>query len=210
MPLHARISLPDRPGALATLARLVAGCGADVRSVMVLASEQGRAVDDLLLDWPQGRSTGKLTTALASAPGIRLLGLREVPWGSPTNDLDLTRQLLDQPERAARLLIDALPHALYADWAAMTPTVVTARAPSYSSPGAPLPLPDLRHGPGRPHRASVGACHLLVIPDGGSLVVVGREGDPPFLTSDLDRAAGLVAVARRAAELARGKASATG
>ncbi|MDQ1695527.1 MAG: hypothetical protein QOJ03_880, partial [Frankiaceae bacterium] len=55
MPAHLRVSLSDRSGSLAALAGALAAAGANVLSVTVIEREQGRAIDDLLLDWPYTR-----------------------------------------------------------------------------------------------------------------------------------------------------------
>src|SRR3954447_19822382 len=78
MPAHLRVSLADRPGALATLTRALAAAGANVLSVTVLQRESGRAVDDLLLEWPFERPWDHVVRAVEGCAGARLHGLRHV------------------------------------------------------------------------------------------------------------------------------------
>src|SRR4051794_32558542 len=66
-----RVALPDRIGSLARLAGLLAHDRVDILRVEVVWSEPGLAVDDLLV---RGADAGR---ALAGAPEVRLLGVRE-------------------------------------------------------------------------------------------------------------------------------------
>jgi len=69
MPAHLRVSVADRPGALAALTRALAAAGANVISLTVLQREGGRAVDDLLLEWPFDRPWDHVVRAVAGCPG---------------------------------------------------------------------------------------------------------------------------------------------
>src|SRR3954467_3073992 len=100
MPAHLRVSVPDRPGSLAALTSALATAGANVLSVAVLDREGGRAVDDLLLDWPYGRSWDSVTSAIDACPGVRVHGLRHVNEPAVTRDSDLLQQVVEQPQRA--------------------------------------------------------------------------------------------------------------
>ena len=64
-----RIALPDRPGSLAKVARVMAASGADVVRVDVLEREAGRAVDDFLLDLPIGRGARDGWAGAHAEPG---------------------------------------------------------------------------------------------------------------------------------------------
>src|SRR3954451_12827719 len=118
MPAHLRVSLADRPGALAALTRALAAAGANVLSVTVLQREAGRAVDDLLLEWPFARPWDHVVRAVEACPGARLHGLRHVAGIDTTADSVLISQVLRAPARALEVLVDTLPSLLLADWAA--------------------------------------------------------------------------------------------
>src|SRR3954447_9374425 len=116
MPAHLRVSVPDRPGSLAALTTTLASAGANVQSVTVIDREGGRAVDDLLLDWPHGRAWDAVTTAIDNCPGVRVHGIRHIAEPSVTHDADLIGQVVAAPERALETLVDGLPHLVLADW----------------------------------------------------------------------------------------------
>jgi predicted amino acid-binding ACT domain protein len=76
-----RVELPDRPGALARVAALLAAHGADVMSVDIHELDQGRAVDEIIVDvgddWDlaefsdelRREGAGVVLAATASGPG---------------------------------------------------------------------------------------------------------------------------------------------
>src|SRR5881275_2360238 len=108
MPAHLRVSLPDRPGALAALTAALAGVGTNVLSVSVGDRQGGRVVDDLLLDWPHSRASDPLLRALEGCPGVRVHGLRHIAEPAVAHDCDLLGQVAAQPERAVETMIDAM------------------------------------------------------------------------------------------------------
>src|SRR5438067_705744 len=106
MPAHLRVSVADRPGSLAALATALSRVDANVLAVTVVEREQGRAVDDLLLEWPYGRPWDSVIRVLEDCPGLRLHGIRYVSEPAPTFDVDLIRQVVEQPERAVETVVD--------------------------------------------------------------------------------------------------------
>ncbi|HWB67486.1 MAG TPA: ACT domain-containing protein, partial [Mycobacteriales bacterium] len=76
MAIQLRVSLPDRPGALALVAAAIADAGADVVSVAVMEAEAGRAIDDFRLRWPDARDASPLLDALTRYDGVTVLGCR--------------------------------------------------------------------------------------------------------------------------------------
>ncbi|MBV9293777.1 MAG: ACT domain-containing protein [Frankiales bacterium] len=193
MPAHLRVSLADRPGALAALARALAGAGANVLSVTVTEREQGRAVDDLLLDWPYERPFDAVVRAVESCDGARLHGLRHVSESAPSRDCDVMQQVVDQPHRAIETVIDALPHLMLADWCA----AFDRRWPRevvYGTAGSPLPLPETTGPLDRPRAFAVREETLMLVQVPGTALrlLVGRYDGPAFSRSEVDRAAALV------------------
>jgi len=196
MPAHLRVSVADRPGSLAALATALSRAGANVLSVTVVEREQGRAVDDLVLEWPYGRSWDAVTTALEDCPGLRLHGLRHITEPAATSDVDLVRQVVEQPQRALETVVDGLPHVLLADWAAVFDRR-TPRAALFGSPAAPMPLPETAPSFDRPRSFSVGpeALVLAQLPGMPLRVLVGRHEGPGFTMAEVDRCVALLTVA---------------
>jgi len=211
MPAHLRVSVPDRPGSLAALTTALAGVGANVLSVAVVEREAGRAVDDLLLDWPYGRAWDAVTGAVDSCVGARVHGLRHISAPSVTHDSDLLGQVVAEPGRALETLVDGLPHLLLADWCALFDRR-WPRQPEYATPGSPTPLPETDHPLARPRTVSVDGESLLLapLPDSTLRVLVGRYAGPGFTRAELLRGASVIAVSMSIVRLASaGSASAS-
>ncbi len=55
MEIMLRCSVPDQPGTLAALAGAIAEAGGDIQGVDVVETDDGRALDDLIVDLADGR-----------------------------------------------------------------------------------------------------------------------------------------------------------
>jgi hypothetical protein len=203
VPAHLRVSLTDRPGALAALARALAGAGANVLSVTVTEREQGRAVDDLLLAWPYERPFDAVMRAVESCAGARVHGLRHVSETAQSRDCDVMQQVVDQPQRAIETVVDALPHLMLADWCA----AFDRRWPRevvYGTAGSPLPLPETTGPLDRPRAFAVREETLMLVqvPGTSLRLLVGRYDGPAFSRSEVDRAAALVSATAGVVRLA--------
>ena len=194
MPAHLRVSVPDRAGSLAALTTALASAGANVVSVTVVERESGRAVDDLLLDWPYGRAWDAVTAAVDNCPGARIHGLRHINEPSLTHDSDLLGQIAGDPKRALETLVDGLPHLLLADWCALFDRMSPQQA-DYATPGTPHPLPETDHTLARPRTLTVNGESLLLAPvaDSSQRVLVGRYAGPGFTRAEMYRCASLLA-----------------
>lgn len=190
MGIQLRVSIPDQPGALARITQAIARAGADVISVAVLESDAGRATDDFRLRWPDGKSSKSLIDAVSACMGVELLGCRRTRWlldGRP--DLDLLTYLIAVPERGMETLVDMAPAALDADWAELRPPA--RRLPAlYVSSGT---MRDHLAPESMPVRAAAwqgegNAWAYFPLAALHSVFVIGRDGGPAFLRSEVAHA----------------------
>lgn len=198
MLLRLRIALPDRPGSLAKVSRVLGAMGADIRGMSVLDHAATKVVDEFTVSWPDFPGAQRLSTALGVLPGVTLEGawaMRAQADAFP--DLDVLLQVMANSKQGLEILTDALPGVFGADWA-----VVLGEHPERpviaASPNAPGldTLPDIR--PTRPLAFSASpSVHLAAVPTGPtSTVYLGRSaGGPPFHRTELARLARLVEVA---------------
>ena len=195
MPAHLRVSLADRPGALAALTRALAAAGANVLSVTVLQREAGRAVDDLLLEWPFARPWDHVVRAVEACHGARLHGLRHLAAAEPVPDSVLLGHVLACPDRALEVTVDALPALLLADWAAIADRR-SPREPLVASPQSPLPLPVVPASLPRPRVLVVDDEPVMALPcdDTELRLMVGRAGGPGFTRTERERCTSLLAM----------------
>jgi len=203
MPAHLRVSLADRPGALATLTRALAAAGANVLSVTVLQRESGRAVDDLLLEWPFERPWDHVVRAVEGCAGARLHGLRHVSTTELPPDTTLVGHVLAQPNRALEVMVDTLPSLLLADWAAIADRR-WPREPVAASPQSPLPLPVTPAALPLPRVLVVDDDPVMVLPcaDSELRLLVGRSSGPGFTRTERERCTALLSTIIDLARLA--------
>jgi ACT domain-containing protein len=69
-----QISLPDRPGSLGAVASAIGFAGGDIRSLVVLRSEEGRGVDDLTVAIP-GSDPTDLLEVLGQIGGVEVVSI---------------------------------------------------------------------------------------------------------------------------------------
>jgi ACT domain-containing protein len=69
-----QITLPDRPGSLGAVASAIGFAGGDIRSFVVLRSEDGRGVDDLTVAIP-GSDPTDLLSVLNDIGGVEVVSI---------------------------------------------------------------------------------------------------------------------------------------
>jgi hypothetical protein len=202
MGIQLRVNIPDQPGALARITQAIARAGADVISVSVLESDAGRATDDFRLRWPDGKSSKPLIDAVSACMGVELIGCRRTRWlldGRP--DLDLLTYLIAVPERGIETLVDMAPAALDADWAEL-------RAPARRLPALYLSSATARDHlapESMPVRAAAwqgedGAWAYFPLAALRCVLVIGRDGGPGFMRSEIAHAERVLDLAMKTLE----------
>lgn len=190
-----RIALPDRPGSLAKVARVMAASGADVVRVDVLEREAGRAVDDFLLDLPTGRAPA-MAKALHAEPGVDLLVL--APSGRPPGshpEIDLFEHAIARPHRALTTLTDMAADVFAAEWAVLVSHGQGGARPIMHSADAPqvdlteLPLGRASWSMGNTDSGQLAGGRI----DANRALVVGRSAGV-WYTLEIERLRRVVAL----------------
>jgi hypothetical protein len=112
-----RIALPDRPGALGSVASALGAVGGDIVNLDVVERSADRAVDDLVIDFPHGGLADVLITAAASVEGVYVESIR--PYAAvldPYRELELLDSLVAAPDDAATLLCEGVVRVFRAGW----------------------------------------------------------------------------------------------
>jgi hypothetical protein len=200
--LRIRVRLPDRPGSLGKVARILGVAGADVVQMAVLERDSGRALDDFTVVWSTGVGIDRLCDGLASIPGVDIIGIW--PTAEPQGafpDAALIGQLAADPHRGPVTLADAVPAILSADWAGLVKRGPEGLVLVHASlgHGSKVDLPDLEPIRPRAFTAEDGTQYALtpiVDAQGAELVVlVARTGAPQFHRTEVFRLAQLVGAA---------------
>jgi ACT domain-containing protein len=199
MLLRIRVRLPDRPGSLGKVARILGAAGADVVQMAVLERDGGRALDDFTVAWPSGAGIERLCDGLAYVPGVEIIGVWPTvePQGA-FPDAALIGQLAANPGDGLIILADAVPAVLSADWAGLLRTEPAPPALLHTSLGVltDVSVPDVH--PVRP-RAFTGedGTQYAVVPIGGGelALLVARSGAPPFHRTEVFRLTQLISAA---------------
>jgi hypothetical protein len=167
-----RCALPDRPGALAELAGVIASCGGDIEAVDVVDTVAGRALDDLVVVVEGPGHLRGLLARLASMPDV------EVVHAAPSRG---------HPGDAATRLAVGLESMLSG---AMDPDHAVAALVGGLLRADDVTLAVLDDAPAE-------SAGTLVIPYGDRWTVVRRSY--PFTATERDRAVALVRVCAQAA-----------
>jgi ACT domain-containing protein len=72
-----QISLPDRPGSLGAVASAIGFAGGDIRSLVVLRSENGHGVDEMTLAIP-GTDPTDVLNVLSDIGGVEVISINPV------------------------------------------------------------------------------------------------------------------------------------
>ena len=73
MEIMLRVAIPDRPGALASVAEAISEVGGDIQAVDVVETDAGIALDDLVVVVADERGVGSLIDHLTAREGVEVL-----------------------------------------------------------------------------------------------------------------------------------------
>ena len=98
-----RVELADSPGSLATVAGVIAGQGGNITAVDVHHSNALTAVDEIMVDFPEGADLGRIERAIAESGAATLLSHQSARRVDPIVQLlrraiELTQSPKSSPE----------------------------------------------------------------------------------------------------------------
>lgn len=213
-----RVQLEDRPGSLGSLAVALGSVGADILSLDVVDRGAGYAVDDLVVELPQGAMPDTLITAAENLKGVYVDSIRpHIGLLEAHRELELIDHIAaaDGKGKKLQVLVDEAPHVLRVGWCTVVRLTDGLPERIVGSPGAPetqaaeTPWLPLDHAEAldatadwvpqlwRDMDTTLAAAPLG---DHRTAVVLGRGGGPKFRPSEVARLgylAGIVATMLR-------------
>ncbi len=194
-----RVLLPDRRGSLGAVASAVGAAGADIAAIEVVDRRDGNAIDDFIITIPNGLLPDTLVSACHQLDGVKVQWISRYRKGMGIlMDIEALEQMMESPSTAAEILTSLAPNIFHATWAALISCVeraqilhATEMAPAFTSdqlaglgpfdPARWLELePGWIDGWGEASLAMAPVC-------GGRAILVGRQGGPSYLDSEVAR-----------------------
>jgi len=202
MPYLLRLRLQDRPGALGAIATALGSAGVDILALDVVEhTTGGDAVDDIVIDLPDGGMPDSAVSACAAVPGVAVSFVTPYPVGAPLGrDLELVELMAERPSQAEQLLTAAVPDVFRLAWGVVLDTSHGTAHVERRSIGAPeddgfsvdwLPLASATRLDVADERLPDGwrGAVVAAAPLGGRdrAVVIGRHVNPDILDSEVVR-----------------------
>ena len=204
-----RITLPDRPGSLGSVATAMGGVGGDINAVEIVEKGDGVVVDDFIVDLPPGQLPETLVAACQGLEGVRVEWIARYPEGGGLqSDLEALERMTADPGHAAETLVSLCPVVFRSHWAVLVQTGPDEPAMTFSTTLAPDITPDLAAGLAPfdvTHRLDLeagwapgwGDCTIVVTPiTQDRVIAIGRLGGPAFLDSEVARLNHLAALVK--------------
>ncbi|HVD87801.1 MAG TPA: hypothetical protein VNB91_02750 [Jatrophihabitantaceae bacterium] len=205
-----RITLPDRPGSLGSVATAMGGVGADINAVEIVEKKaDGSVIDDFIVDLPPNQLAETIVTACQKLAGVRVEWIARYPEGGGLqSDLEALERMAADPPHAAETLVSLCPVVFRSHWATLLDVSDGAPRPSLSTSLAPDLTPDIaaKFIPfDTTHRTDLdadwspgwGDTTAVVTPlTRDRVIIIGRLGGPAFLESEIARLHHLAALVK--------------
>jgi len=204
-----RVTLPDRPGSLGSVATAMGGVGGDINAVEIVEKGDGVVVDDFIVDLPPNQLPETIVTACQNLPGVRVEWISRYPEGGGLqSDLEALERMTADPAHAAETLVSLCPVVFRSHWATLIAVGPDGVEPTFSTTLAPDLTPEIaaRFAPfDATHRLDLdsgwspgwGDTTLVVTPlTQDRVIAIGRLGGPSFLDSEIARLHHLAALVK--------------
>jgi hypothetical protein len=202
-----RVSLPNRPGSLGAVASALGAIDVNIHAIEIVERTGDSYINDFLVRSTPDRLIDSIVAACHRIPGVSVTWISRYPSGGKLqSDLEALESMTRDPEHAAEILVNAAPVVFRAHWALLIDLLT---GPTVATGTEMAPEPDAEAlaqlGPFHTlHRAElqedwlrgwVSATAVVAPLARQQALVVGRQGGPPFLDSELARIGHLATLA---------------
>ncbi|MDR2930021.1 MAG: amino acid-binding protein [Propionibacteriaceae bacterium] len=192
-----RVQLPELPGTLGRIATAIGAAGADIQALEIVGHGDGFAIDDFVVDLPGDVLADTVVAACQSVDDVRVLWVsRSQGTWTIASDVEVLDAMTANPSCAKTILLSEAPNLFHCAWAmlanqdrqvlAATQTAPVLNESAWEDIGAlssvrtvELPsewLPEW------------GETIVAIAPMGADqAILIGRQGGPSFLRSELTR-----------------------
>jgi len=198
MPYLLRVALPDVPGSLGRVATAIGEAGGDIEAIEIVEKRHdGTAVDDVLLEMAPGAMPDSVVSACTGLDGVEVVWIsRYAAGGNLFLDLEVVEELTTNPGEALDRLVGMLPVTFRVDWAARLRRAEGGGEVVTATGAAPREIAwaEIGHAGRLATLDDITLCCGAPL-DSDGLIVLGRDGGPEFLDSEIARLGHLVALA---------------
>ena len=183
-----RLWVPDRPGALGSVASRIGAVRGDVVGIEILERGAGRAIDELMVELPSEDLVPLLVAEVSQVDGVDVEDVRLAPdaVSDPRVDALETAAVLSEQRSAQALLdtlVDHVRHDFEAEWAVILDVGGDGALAKVGSPPPSSWLEAFVAGSRSSERVAAGECGpedvaWAAFPGQEMALVVGRLGRP--------------------------------
>ena len=153
-----RVTLPDRPGSLGSVASAMGGVGGDINAVEIVEKGDGVVVDDFIVDLPPNQLPETLVSACQNLEGVHVEWIARYPEGGGLqSDLEALERMTADPVHAAETLVSLCPVVFRSHWAILVDAGPAGPEMTFSTTLAPDVDPRPRRAASRPSTSRTGS-----------------------------------------------------
>ena len=199
-----RVQLPEAPGALGSVATAIGNAGANINALEIIDHHSGAAIDDFIVELPPDVMPDTVIASCCTVEGVKVLWVSRTysDW-TIASDIEALNSMLADPAQAPTVLVDEAPNLFHSSWAALVDkgfdiVHATQAAPDFT-PQAQEAIGDLDgvRSMDLPNDwiPEWGETIVAMAPVGDRWILVGRQGGPAYLSSELTRLKHLASLA---------------
>jgi len=199
-----RVLLPETPGALGSVATAMGNVGANIHALEIIDHHSGVAIDDFIVELPPEVMPDTVISSCCTVEGVKVLWVSRTysDW-TIASDIEALNSMLAEPGEAGFVLVDKAPNLFHSSWAALIDKDFHILHATQSAPDF---TPEAQQAIGILDEVRSidlpsdwipewGESIVAIAPVGENWILIGRQGGPAYLPSELTRLKHLASLA---------------